>query len=664
MPHGAGATFGLAGAHRGRGERDPHSACGRHGSAPLAGPAGLPGPGGPASRRPGLPRDRLAAAVRSSARPPAAPGLPGLAGRRRRGPRRRSAASRTARAADVRRRPPEPAARRPAPAAGAGHPRRGLRAARPGGDPPAVLVGRSGCGSTRQAPARPAPRTTRTTSSAGSRPCPTRAGTRCSPRCASSPPSTVTADQLEPDDLRRLRDGGVAIGNHTWSHPCLDRCTSQEVQRQVCLAHESLADVLGEAPAAFAYPNGNHDPRAERLLRELGYRAGFLFDHRLATRSSARPVTGCASPGCASPPPPRSTASPPSSAASTPPCTTPGDGPDVPGPRCCARPRRPSGTPRRGGRLAASLPWSSYFSTPDWQLTWWEVLGRDRAGRVAVWPGDDGLDAVVGLARGPASPDGFRAAADPWCRWAAGPAPPTTWGGWCSRDGARTYAGGSRTRSGGAPCCCPPPTPTAAARTCWPVWNRSHHALPPGRAARTRCPPGPRAAQAGPLRRAAAGRGRRQLQLGPPGEVTPTTFDDLLRLHAPAPTTRGGPPASPPTVAASTSPSWSGAAPAAAPPRSSPVTETTWSACSTDSSGATPSPTTRPGGTRPTPDTASAPCWWPSRCARHTPTLCRVRLPARSRPYKYRFGAEDRDDITWLRGRGPLAYALRSRHGT
>ena len=92
----------------------------------------------------------------------------------------------------------------------------------------------------------------------------------------------VTADQLETDDLLRLRDGGVAIGNHTWTHPCLDLCTPQELQRQVCRAHESLTDVLGEAPTAFAYPNGNHDPRAERLLGELGYGAGFLFDHRLA----------------------------------------------------------------------------------------------------------------------------------------------------------------------------------------------------------------------------------------------------------------------------------------------------------------------------------------------------------------------------------------------
>ena len=31
-------------------------------------------------------------------------------------------------------------------------------------------------------------------------------------------------------------------------------------------------------------------------------------------------------------------------------------------------------------------------------------------------------------------------------------------------------------------------------------------------------------------------------------------------------------------------------------------------------------------------------------------------------PYKYRFGATDRDDTTWVRGRGPLARWVESRH--
>ncbi|MFJ1751730.1 polysaccharide deacetylase family protein [Kitasatospora sp. NPDC088134] len=86
--------------------------------------------------------------------------------------------------------------------------------------------------------------------------------------------------QLSRTELHELLDGGVAIGNHTASHPCLDRCSDPEVDDQLVRAHERLAQWLGRPPSSFAYPNGNFDPRAERVLRSLGYRTGFLFDHR------------------------------------------------------------------------------------------------------------------------------------------------------------------------------------------------------------------------------------------------------------------------------------------------------------------------------------------------------------------------------------------------
>jgi peptidoglycan/xylan/chitin deacetylase (PgdA/CDA1 family) len=103
---------------------------------------------------------------------------------------------------------------------------------------------------------------------------------------ASSPP--VTTAQLTSADLRTLRDGGVDIGNHTWSHPCLDRCDDDAVEHEIRHSHDVLSAALGEAPRAFAYPNGNHDPRAEAVLAALGYAAGFLFDHRLAAAGAAR----------------------------------------------------------------------------------------------------------------------------------------------------------------------------------------------------------------------------------------------------------------------------------------------------------------------------------------------------------------------------------------
>jgi peptidoglycan/xylan/chitin deacetylase (PgdA/CDA1 family) len=94
----------------------------------------------------------------------------------------------------------------------------------------------------------------------------------------------VRQAQLTSDELRALEAGGVRVENHSLTHPLLDRCDDAEVRSEVCGAHRRLTEALGRAPRAFAYPNGNWDVRAERVLAELGYRTGFLFDHRLGPR--------------------------------------------------------------------------------------------------------------------------------------------------------------------------------------------------------------------------------------------------------------------------------------------------------------------------------------------------------------------------------------------
>ncbi|WP_282203214.1 polysaccharide deacetylase family protein [Kitasatospora fiedleri] len=93
--------------------------------------------------------------------------------------------------------------------------------------------------------------------------------------------------QLSRADLHTLADAGVAIGSHTASHPCLDRCADADVDAQLLGAHERLTRWMGRPPTTFAYPNGNYDPRADRVLRTLGYRTGFLFDHRHAELAPA-----------------------------------------------------------------------------------------------------------------------------------------------------------------------------------------------------------------------------------------------------------------------------------------------------------------------------------------------------------------------------------------
>ena len=86
--------------------------------------------------------------------------------------------------------------------------------------------------------------------------------------------------QLRSAELRRLETAGVEIGNHTMSHPCLDTCDDATVVAEVDDAHRILTDILGKPPRAFAYPNGNWDPRAEAVLQDLDYQAAFRFDHR------------------------------------------------------------------------------------------------------------------------------------------------------------------------------------------------------------------------------------------------------------------------------------------------------------------------------------------------------------------------------------------------
>ncbi|MGW6360517.1 polysaccharide deacetylase family protein [Streptomyces sp. NPDC055092] len=96
--------------------------------------------------------------------------------------------------------------------------------------------------------------------------------------------------QLTTAQLRELEKGGVVVGNHTLTHPCLDRCDDDQVRREVLQAHDRLTELTGRPPTSFAYPNGNVDERAHRFLAQAGYRSGFLYNHRLADPGACHPL--------------------------------------------------------------------------------------------------------------------------------------------------------------------------------------------------------------------------------------------------------------------------------------------------------------------------------------------------------------------------------------
>ena len=99
------------------------------------------------------------------------------------------------------------------------------------------------------------------------------------------PAATVEALATEVADvglLRRWVDAGHSIGNHTWDHPCLDRCTEDDQAQQISSASEWLIDQELMPRPVFAYPNGDWTPAAETALAARGYPLALLFDHRLA----------------------------------------------------------------------------------------------------------------------------------------------------------------------------------------------------------------------------------------------------------------------------------------------------------------------------------------------------------------------------------------------
>jgi peptidoglycan/xylan/chitin deacetylase (PgdA/CDA1 family) len=101
------------------------------------------------------------------------------------------------------------------------------------------------------------------------------------------PPRTP---QLRRDELPLLEAGGVTVGNHTVTHPCLPRCDDAKAVAEVEQAHRLLGDALGHQPRTFAYPNGDWDGRAEEALAGAGYEAAFLFDHRANPATPRHPL--------------------------------------------------------------------------------------------------------------------------------------------------------------------------------------------------------------------------------------------------------------------------------------------------------------------------------------------------------------------------------------
>jgi peptidoglycan/xylan/chitin deacetylase (PgdA/CDA1 family) len=94
------------------------------------------------------------------------------------------------------------------------------------------------------------------------------------------------AASLSPPDLRELRNAGMTIGSHGWTHRPWRGLDDEEARRELLDARTILAEASGGEIEDAALPLGRYDRRLLGRLVRIGYRTVYTSD-RFPARPSA-----------------------------------------------------------------------------------------------------------------------------------------------------------------------------------------------------------------------------------------------------------------------------------------------------------------------------------------------------------------------------------------
>jgi peptidoglycan/xylan/chitin deacetylase (PgdA/CDA1 family) len=93
---------------------------------------------------------------------------------------------------------------------------------------------------------------------------------------------------LTPSQLVEWCGRGLEVGGHTVNHPILARLAEADAYEEIAAGREQLAQWLGAAPEAFAYPNGvpgrDYGAREVELVKRAGYAGAVSTARGAATR--------------------------------------------------------------------------------------------------------------------------------------------------------------------------------------------------------------------------------------------------------------------------------------------------------------------------------------------------------------------------------------------
>jgi len=88
-------------------------------------------------------------------------------------------------------------------------------------------------------------------------------------------------ETLSPEDLFVMERAGITIGSHTATHPILNNCTEDELEREFSESKKFFIRNGLPNYKYFAYPNGDYDSRLIPILKKSGIEIAFTFNHKL-----------------------------------------------------------------------------------------------------------------------------------------------------------------------------------------------------------------------------------------------------------------------------------------------------------------------------------------------------------------------------------------------
>jgi peptidoglycan-N-acetylglucosamine deacetylase len=76
--------------------------------------------------------------------------------------------------------------------------------------------------------------------------------------------------QAAPELVRRIAAAGHLIGNHSWNHPDLARCSAARIRDELTRTQSALEQITGARIKFFRPPYGARRPAVFRIARSLG----------------------------------------------------------------------------------------------------------------------------------------------------------------------------------------------------------------------------------------------------------------------------------------------------------------------------------------------------------------------------------------------------------